>query len=76
MVKKLFVVIGILFHGFWKLLTTGISLVTNLFFLAVIILVLSLFMQPKVKVPKGSALVLAPTGELVEKKTVIDPVSK
>lgn len=74
--KRLFVFLGILFHWFWKLLNMSSTLVTNLFFLVAFILLLSLFMQPKVDVPEGSALVLAPTGDLVEKKTVIDPVSR
>ncbi len=74
--KRLFVNIGILFHWFWKLLSTGCSLVTNLLFLAALILLISFFIQPTINIPDSSALVLAPTGDLVEKKTVIDPISR
>jgi protease-4 len=75
-VKRFFVFIGILFHWFWKLLSTSCSVVTNLFFLVVLILLISFFIQPETEIPDGSALVLAPTGNLVEKKTVIDPISR
>lgn len=74
--KKLFVFIGILFHWLWKLLSISITLAANLFFLAMLILVVSFFIQPKIDIPDGSALVIAPSGDLVEKKTVIDPVSR
>ncbi len=52
------------------------TIITNLFFLIILILLVSFFIQPEIDIPDGSALVLAPTGDLVEKKTVIDPVSK
>lgn len=74
--KKLFVFIGIFFRWLWKFLNTGMTLLTNLFFLAVLVLFISLFIKPEVKVPQGAALVLAPAGDLVEKKTIVDPVSK
>jgi len=75
-VKRLFASIGVLFHWFWKLLTLGTSLLSNLFFLIIVVLIVSFFLQAPVEVPKDSALLLAPTGDLVEKKTVIDPVSR
>lgn len=74
--KKLFVFIGIMFKWFWKLLSISITLAANLFFLAIFILLVSFFIHPKINIPDGSALVIAPAGELVEKKTVIDPVSR
>jgi protease-4 len=74
-VKKIFVFLGILFHWLWKLLSMGSTLITNLFFLVVIVLLISFFIQPEIDIPDGSALILAPTGNLVEKKTVIDPIS-
>jgi protease-4 len=74
-VKKIFVFLGILFHWLWKLLSMGSTLITNLFFLIILVLLVSFFIEPEIDVPDGSALILAPTGDLVEKRTVIDPIS-
>lgn len=52
------------------------TLITNMFFLVILVLLISFFIQPEIDVPDSSALVLAPTGNLVEKKTVIDPISQ
>ncbi|GAB4334278.1 MAG: signal peptide peptidase SppA [Desulfobulbaceae bacterium] len=49
---------------------------TNLVFLAFLVLLLSLLGRPPVEVPEKAALIVAPAGELVDKKTVIDPVSR
>lgn len=74
--KDGFIVIGKILRGIWKVLTTGSRVITNLLFLAVLIVFLSYFIEPEIEVPDGAALVLAPAGELVEKKTVIDPLSR
>jgi len=75
-VKRFFLIIGVLFKWFWKSLSIGFTLLTNLVFLTILVLLLTLFIQQRPEIPAGSALIVAPTGVLVEKKTVIDPVSK
>jgi len=73
--KQFFAFIGLVLGWFWKILSAGATILTNLFFLAVLIVAFSFFIKPKVDIPDGSALVLAPSGDLVDKRTVIDPVS-
>lgn len=73
--KKIFHFLGRCLYWVWKLLTTGCLVITNLIIAITILLVLALFFQPQVKVPAGSALILAPTGDIVEKSTAISPIS-
>ncbi len=74
--KKILIIFGVLFHWLWKLLGIGRLLITNLFFLLLLlVLVVSIFYRPKVHVPAGSALLLNPAGNIVEKKTIIDPLA-
>lgn len=74
--KKFFSVLALVIRWLWTLLTTGVSLVVNLCLLIVVLLVLSLFTRPEITVPDQAALVIAPSGTIVEKTTVIDPFSK
>ncbi len=74
--KRIFVAIGVFFHWLWKLLVLVRTLVTSLFFLLVMICFIALFFRPGVKVPHGAALVVAPTGRLVEKTNAVDPLAR
>lgn len=74
--KKLFFFLGRTFYWFWKLLTTGCLVFTNLIIIATVLLVLAFFIQPEVQVPDDSALVLALQGDIVEKPTAISPMSR
>ena len=75
--KKIFGLISLLFRFIWKLLTVGAAVVSGLFLLAGITMFLVLFFySPETEIPNGSALVLAPRGNIVEQKSPLDPVSK
>lgn len=73
---KLIEIIGAIIRWLWRLLTAGTSLMANLLFLGLILLIVSLFIRPAVRVPDGAALVVAPQGEIVEETTVINPFSR
>ncbi len=74
--KKLFVIVGVFFYWLWKLLSQVSIFITSLFFILVVVFVTALFFRPGVKVPQGAALVISPTGRLVEKTTIIDPLAR
>jgi len=74
--KKLFVAVGVFFYWLWKLLSQASIFITSLFFILVVVFFIALFFRPGVKVPQGAALVISPTGRLVEKTTVIDPFAR
>ena len=74
--KKLFVAVGVFFYWLWKFLSQVSLLITSLFFILVVVFFIALFFRPGVKVPQGAALVISPTGRLVEKTTVINPLAR
>ena len=74
--KKLFFFFGRLFYWLWKLLSTGCLVFTNLIIFVTILFFLAVFFQPEVKVPDGSALIIAPQGDIVEQQTAISPMSR
>lgn len=74
--KRIFHFFGRLFYWLWKLLTTGCLVFTNLIIAITILLFLAVFFQPEVTVPDGSALILAPAGDIVESSTAISPISR
>ena len=75
--KKFFALLSLLFHWIWKFLRAGTALVMSLFLFSTIALFLLLiFHQPTIIIPDGSALVLAPRGNIVEKKSPLDPMSR
>ena len=74
--KKIFLLLGRIFYWIWKLFTTGCLVMTNLFILAIAIVVLTVFFEPDIKVPEGCALVVAPVGDIVEQRSAISPVSR
>jgi protease-4 len=61
----------------WKLLSTGLSFLSNLLFLSLALLCLVFFFYtPMVRVPDGSALVLALEGDIVEERSPMDPMTR
>ena len=74
--KKLFAAAGTLCRWFWKIFSTGTTLLTNLLFLGLALALLFLLYQPPVAVPEGAALLIAPEGDIVEETTAIDPLSR
>jgi protease-4 len=75
--KTFFRIISLPFIWLWKLLSSGITVLSNLFFLSFFLIVLTaVFYTPTVKVPAESALVLAPEGDIVEERSPMDPMTK
>jgi len=75
-VKKMFATLGTACRWLWKVFSTGVFLLSNLIFLTFVLLLFFLLYQPRVVVPEGAALVIAPEGDLVEEKTAIAPLSR
>ena len=75
--KRFFQILTLPFVWGWKILSSGLSVLVNLLFLASLVAVLSLLLyRPPVSVPDGAALVLAPEGSIVEKRSPIDPLTR
>ena len=75
--KRFFQILTLPFVWGWKILSSGLSVLVNLLFLASLVAVLSLLLyRPPVTVPDGAALVLAPEGSIVEKRSPIDPLTR
>ncbi len=73
-IKKFFKLISLLFYWVWKILATGAAVVTTLFLLSTAALVLFILLQDNdITIPDGAALVLAPQGNILEKKAGKDP---
>jgi len=75
--KKILIFFGVLFHWLWKLLTIGRLLLTNLVFFLLLFLVIAVFVHhPRVTVPDHCALLLEPAGDIVEKRSIINPLAE
>jgi len=75
--KRVFQILTLPFVWAWKILSSGLSVLVNLLLLASLVGVLSLLLyRPPVSVPDGAALVLAPEGAIVEKRSPIDPMTR
>ena len=62
-------------RALWRSVTVTRHFIGNLLFLLVIILLISIFLfDTTPKVPKGSALILSPGGNIVEQKTGYVPL--
>jgi protease-4 len=73
--KKILRITGSIFLWTWRILATGTALVSTFFMLFTIGMVLVLLgQQSDVKIPDGSALVLAPYGAVLEKRSPLDPI--
>ncbi|MGD9948544.1 MAG: signal peptide peptidase SppA [Desulfobulbus sp.] len=65
------------FYWLWKFLSSGLSVLSNLIFLGLVLaIVTASFYTPDIKIPNGSALILAPEGEIVEERSPMDPATK
>lgn len=74
--KKIVRCIGSVIRFGWKVLIAGTALVSTVFFLCGLGMLLFLFAhQPQVEIENGSALVLAPHGGVLEKKSPLDPAT-
>lgn len=75
--KTFFSLISLPFRWTWKFLTIGAAIVSSLLLLSFIIMILVMLLyHPKTEVPNGAALVLAPRGKIVEKKSALDPMTR
>ncbi|MCI5125895.1 MAG: hypothetical protein D3925_15845, partial [Candidatus Electrothrix sp. AR5] len=71
--KKILRCIGSAIRFGWKVLITGTALLSTVFFLCGFGVILFLFAhQPQVEIENGSALILAPHGGVLEKKSPLD----
>lgn len=61
----------------WKFLSSGLTILFNLLFLGILMAGLTAALYtPKINVPAGSALVLAPEGDIVEERSSMDAMSR
>lgn len=64
------------FSGFWKALTVTKNALGNLIFLLIVIFLITAIFSGEVEtVPDSTALVIDPTGVVVEQKQIMDPLS-
>jgi protease-4 len=69
--------LGRFLRGFWDLLTATKNATFNLIFLMLVIfLLVGLFSSDTVSIPQSAAMVINPTGIIVEQKKVVDPLSQ
>jgi protease-4 len=73
-VKGFLRVLGLIFAGLWRTLNGLRRLVFNLVFLLLIAAVIAFVWQPPRPVPEGAALLVRPTGALVEQTVLDDPI--
>ncbi|XCN73502.1 MAG: signal peptide peptidase SppA [Candidatus Electrothrix aestuarii] len=75
--KKILRCIGTIIRITWKILITGTALVSTLLFLCGLGMIFSLAgHQKEVHIENGSALVLAPFGTILEKKSSLEPATR
>ncbi len=75
--KRFFALLFLPFRLFWRFLRTGITVLANLVFLAMLALMLfSIFYTPPINIPEGSALLINPRGDIVEERSVMRPFSQ
>ncbi len=66
-----------LLRGIWNAITMAKNATTNLLFLLIaVVLIVAVFAADTVSVPNEAALVLDPTGLIVEQKQALDPVAR
>ena len=75
--KRFFQMLFLPFYWLWKFFSTGLSVLSNLVFLGILLLGLGLILYtPEVRIPAESALVFAPEGSIVEVRSPMDPVTR
>jgi len=68
--------VGRFFKGFWKIVTGMKNATGNILFLLIIVLIAATaFQSESVSVPESAALIINPTGIIVEQKKAIDPLA-
>ncbi len=68
---------GRLLRGLWNFITAAKNAMVNLIFLAIVIFVMvALFSSDSVSVPDYAALVIDPSGNIVEQKQAINPMAQ
>ena len=75
--KKFITTVAVICLWTWKAIRIGFLLFLNLFFLAALAgIVLLIIGRPVGKLPSGAALVVAPEGNIVEQRSVVDPIAR
>lgn len=75
--KRFFHILTRPFVWLWKFLSSGLTVLSNLIFLSIVIIGLTVALYtPEVNVPTGSALILAPEGNIVEERSPMDPMTR
>ncbi len=75
--KNFLAIAAAILRGIWKTLRIGTQLLSTLLFLILIIVVLTaVFHRPRAVIPRGAALVVAPTGTLTEESSPMDPMAR
>jgi len=75
--KRLFIALGMLVHGLWRLLAGLRTAIANLLLLLVLALIALVVLMPRAgRIPQGCALLLNPGGRIVEEKSAIDPLAR
>jgi protease-4 len=76
--KGRFGIFGTIFGGIWRMIKGLQSFISTLLFFALFLVVVIAMMSPKEgpKVPETAALVMAPSGALVEQLSEVDPFSQ
>ena len=75
--KRFFQMLFLPFYWLWKFFSTGLSVLSNLVFLGILLLGLGLILYtPEVRIPAESALVFAPEGSIVEVRSPMDPMTR
>ncbi|MCW5213191.1 signal peptide peptidase SppA [Desulfobulbus sp. TB] len=74
--KKILRCIGSIISCTWKVLVTGTALISITLFFVSCGMIFHLFAQPdRAQIEHGSALVLAPQGRILEKRSSLDPIA-
>jgi protease-4 len=75
--KKFFRLLVLPLVWLWQLLSSGLTMLTNLVVLSLVLIALTVALYtPKVTVPSGGALVLALEGDIVEERSPMDPLTR
>lgn len=75
--KQLFRILFMPLFWLWKFLSSGLSVLSNLLFLALVLAILTVaFYTPKIDVPAACALVVSPAGDIVEERSPMDPMTR
>lgn len=75
--KRFFYILSRPFFWLWKFLSSGLTVLSNLVFLGLVLIVLTMALYtPTRQVPHNSALALTLEGDIVEERSPMDPMTK